>query len=120
MSGVSAVLLAAGESTRMGTLKALLPWQGSTLVEYQVDSLLRAGVTEVVVVVGHRAAEVEAAVGGREGVVAVVNPDYRQGKTTSIKAGLRSVSPDAGAVLILAVDEPHRKFTKKSAKKIIC
>ena len=88
----------------MGRLKALLPWQGSTLIEYQVESLLSAGVAEVVVVVGHRADEVGAPVRGRSGVTTVVNLDYKQGKTTSIKAGVRAISGPVRGVLLLAVD----------------
>ncbi|MDP6102064.1 MAG: nucleotidyltransferase family protein [Dehalococcoidia bacterium] len=107
MDGISAILLAAGESTRMGRLKALLPWQGVTLVEYQVQSLQRAGVAEVVMVVGHRGGEVEAPVKGMPGVTTVVNPDYKQGKTTSIKAGLRNISSSAVGILVLAVDQPR-------------
>ena len=107
MDGISAILLAAGESTRMGRLKALLPWQGATLIEYQVGSLLSAGVAELVVVVGHRGDEVGAPIAGRQGVTTVVNPDYRQGKTTSIKAGLSAMSANATAILVLAVDQPR-------------
>ena len=107
MEGISAILLAAGESTRMGRLKALLPWQDSTLVEYQVQSLQRAGVAEVVLVVGYRGDEVEAPVKAIPGVTIVVNPDYKQGKTTSIKAGLRNISGSARGVLVLAVDQPR-------------
>ena len=107
MDGISAILLAAGESTRMGRLKALLPWQGATLIEYQVGSLLSAGVAELVVVVGHRGDEVGAPIAGRQGVTTVVNPDYRQGKTTSIKAGLSAISANATAILVLAVDQPR-------------
>jgi molybdenum cofactor cytidylyltransferase len=55
MPGITAVLLAAGESTRMGQLKALLPWQGKTLLQHQVDTLIEARCREVVVVLGHRA-----------------------------------------------------------------
>jgi molybdenum cofactor cytidylyltransferase len=107
MDGISAILLAAGESTRMGRLKALLPWLGSTLVEYQVKSLQMAGVAEVVMVVGHRGEEVEAPVKGMSGVTAVANSDYKQGKATSIKVGLRNISMSAQGILILAVDQPR-------------
>ena len=68
MGSTSAVLLAAGESTRMGELKALLPWQDATLLEYQVECLLRAEVTEVVVVLGHGREKLEYLVRGRAGV----------------------------------------------------
>ena len=106
MSGVSAILTAAGESTRMGSPKPLLPWKGTTLVEYQVRCLLEAGCSEVVVVLGHAAEMVEPHVVG-EHVRHVLNPLYRQGKTTSIKAGLGAVGDDADGILLLAVDQPR-------------
>lgn len=56
---VSAVLLAAGESTRMGSPKALLPWEGTTLLEYQVQQLLQSRCAEVVVVLGHEAGRLQ-------------------------------------------------------------
>ncbi len=106
MAGISAVLLAAGESTRMRQPKPLLPWQGKTLLEYQVQALIDAGASEVVVVLGHRAVDVLHYVRG-PGVSSVINDQYRQGKTTSIKAGLRSIQRQADGVLLLAVDQPR-------------
>ena len=103
---ISAVLTAAGESTRMGRPKALLEWHGVTLVEYQTASLLSAGVAEVVVVLGHRHELIAPYVRGT-GVRHVVNGEYRQGKTTSIKAGLRGADPEAEGILLLAVDQPR-------------
>lgn len=106
MARVSAILTAAGESTRMGAPKPLLPWRGATLVEHQLACLLEGGCDEVVVVLGHAADEVTPLLRG-DGVRAVVNPDYRLGKTTSIKAGLAHVDPAASAILLLAVDQPR-------------
>ena len=103
---VSAILTAAGESTRMGRPKPLLPWHGAALVRYQTESLVAAGVAEVVVVLGHRHELVAPQVGGAR-VRWVVNPDYRLGKTTSIKAGLRSIAAEATDILLLAVDQPR-------------
>ncbi len=90
----------------MGTPKPLLPWRGRTLVEHQVACLLDGGCDEVVVVLGHAADQVAPLVRG-EGVRAVVNADYRLGKTTSIKAGLASVDNSDSAILLLAVDQPR-------------
>ena len=90
----------------MGRPKPLLPWRGTTLVEHQIGALFEGGVSEVVVVVGHEADAVAAQVDGT-GARCVVNPDYLQGKTTSIKAGLSAVSADADAILLLAVDQPR-------------
>ena len=106
MPFISAILTAAGESTRMGRPKPLLPWRGVALVEYQTASLLDAGVAEVIVVLGHRHQLVAPHVKG-PGVRHVVNPDYRRGKTTSIKAGLRHIDPAATDILLLAVDQPR-------------
>ena len=106
MPGISAILTAAGESRRMGRPKPLLPWRGTTLVEHQIDALFRGGASEVVVVVGHEADAVAAQV-ACTGARCVVNPDYLQGKTTSIKAGLIAVSADADAIMLLAVDQPR-------------
>ena len=103
---ISAILIAAGESTRMGSLKPLLRWHGMTLVEYQTSSLVTAGVAEVVVVLGERHRLVEPYVTG-PGVRAVVNQDFRLGKTMSIRAGLQSIDPASQAVLLLAVDQPR-------------
>ena len=91
----------------MGRLKALLPWQGLTLVEYQIDSLHRSGVADVVLVTGHMGDEVGAVVQKKLGVNVAYNPDYRQGKTTSIKTGLRHISQSAKAILVVAVDQPR-------------
>ena len=106
MARISAILIAAGESTRMGYPKPLLSWHGVTLVEYQTASLVEAGATEVVVVLGHKHELVMPHVNG-PGVRYVVNPRYRHGKTTSIKAGLHSLDPHADDFLLLAVDQPR-------------
>ena len=108
MSGACAVLLAAGESSRMGRLKALLPWQGRTLLEHQTAALLEGGAARVIVVLGHRADELRPLLEGKEGVAWTLNPDYLQGKTTSIKAGLSALDSDAvDELLLLNVDQPR-------------
>ena len=90
----------------MGRPKPLLSWRGTTLVEHQISALFGGGVSEVVVVVGHEADAVAAQV-SCTGARCVLNPDYLQGKTTSIKAGLRAISADADSILLLAVDQPR-------------
>ncbi len=106
MPNVSAILTAAGESSRMGRPKALLPWRGTTLVEYQASSLLEGSASEVVVVVGHEHEAVAPHVAGA-GVRYVINPHYALGKTTSIKAGLRELGPEVDDIMLLAVDQPR-------------
>jgi molybdenum cofactor cytidylyltransferase len=96
----------------MGQLKALLQWQGASLLQHQVKTLLSAGVDRVVVVVGHRAGELTALLEGIDGATWRLNPDYLEGKTTSIKAGLGALDPEStGTVLVLNVDQPRSAET---------
>ena len=120
MASIAALLLAAGESTRMGELKALLQWQGNTLIEHQIAALASAGVSKTVVVLGHQSEKVESLIKDVARVQCVYNPDYRQGKTTSIKAGLRALrqvwesdpgTPREEAVLVLNADQPRSADT---------
>ena len=112
MGTTIALLLAAGDSRRMGRLKALLPWRDTSLIEHQVTVLRDAGVDRVIVVLGHQAERVKALVEGKEGVTCVFNPDYSQGKTTSIKAGLKALEPDRpSALVLLNVDQPRNTKT---------
>ena len=106
MGGVTAILTAAGESTRMGCPKPLLPWRGVTLVEYQTASLLSGGVDEVIVVLGHEASRIEPRVKVPR-TRCVVNRRYRRGKSTSVLAGLAQVPSDAEGILLLGVDQPR-------------
>jgi molybdenum cofactor cytidylyltransferase len=103
---MSAVLLAAGESRRMGEFKQLLPLAGKTFVECAADSLLASRVGEVVVVTGHREAEVRRALGARP-VKFAHNTDYRSGMSSSIIRGLEAVDRRASAVLLALVDQPQ-------------
>ena len=99
----------------MGRLKALLPWGGRTLLEHQVDSLLEAGVDTVLVVLGHCQDRLQPLIDGMDRVRHVYNPDYRQGKTTSMRAGIRALEGlprhEDGALLILNVDQPRSPET---------
>ncbi len=105
---VAAVLLAAGESTRMQEMKALLPWtSGRSLLAHQARALTEAGYDPLVVVLGHLAERLREELRGAPHAVVVENPRYREGRTTSIVAGLRALPPDVGAVLIVSVDQPR-------------
>ena len=115
MEGVFAILLAAGESSRMGQLKALLPWRGVTLLEHQIGSLIAAGVYHVVVVLGHDANLLKPIVESADGAHWVLNGDYREGKTTSIKSGMSDlIASRTKHVVLLSVDQPRRPDTVRS------
>lgn len=98
------IVLAAGLATRMGAFKQLLPLGDRCLVESVVDQLC-SRVEQVVVVVGHRAAEVVEVLAGRP-VQCVFNADYQLGMSTSVQCGLRFVGP-AAAYLICLGDQPQ-------------
>jgi molybdenum cofactor cytidylyltransferase len=90
---VTAIVLAAGLSRRMGRFKLLLPWGARTVIGQVVATREAAGVAEVVVVTGHRATDVAAALAGTSARI-VFNPDYATGEMlSSIQTGLRAANP---------------------------
>ncbi len=107
MPGITAILLAAGESSRMGQPKPLLPWGDLPLIQYQVASLAEAGASPIVVVLGHDSEEIAPYVASSPTLQTVINPDYAEGKTTSIRLGVSQVRDDVDGILLLAVDQPR-------------
>jgi molybdenum cofactor cytidylyltransferase len=113
---VSAVVLAAGMSTRMGRNKLLLTFRDKPLVVHAVDTLLASTVSEIIVVLGHESEKVcdqledyagQVANGAQRGRVRLVkNPDYRDGLSTSVRTGVEAVSPGAVAIMIYLADQP--------------
>ncbi len=102
---ISAILLAAGESKRMGRLKQLMPFGQVTIVERAIDNLLGTTVNEIIVVVGYKADEVIHAIGTKP-VRLVLNQYYKQGMSTSIIAGLNTINSQARAVMLALADQP--------------
>jgi molybdenum cofactor cytidylyltransferase len=102
----SAVVLAAGLSRRMGAPnKLLLPIGAQPMIRHGLTSLLRAGFTELVVVLGHQASEVGAAIHSL-GVRTVLNAEFEQGQIGSVRAGLAALSDPTDAVMICLGDQP--------------
>ncbi len=105
---IAAILLAGGESSRMGTAKPLLEWGGNTLIEYQLAQLKEPPVERVVVVLGHRADEVLPYVrSAGPDVVVVVNELYAEGRASSLRLGAAALPDDTTAILVLSVDQPR-------------
>jgi nicotine blue oxidoreductase len=105
VSGVSAILLAAGAGSRFGGGKLLAKYRGRPLIEAPLSSLADAPVDETVVVVG------EDAKGIREvcepyGFEVVENPDWAEGISTSVKAGLGALGTRSRAAIVLLADQP--------------
>jgi CTP:molybdopterin cytidylyltransferase MocA len=101
----SAILLAAGQSRRMGAFKPLLPFGNKTVIECCIDYLQRGGVETIVVVLGHRANEVREALRNLP-VIFATNPDPTSEMGASIAAGVRELPSSAQAALIALSDHP--------------
>lgn len=103
---VAGLLLAAGSSRRMGERhKLLVPIEGEAMVARAARTLLDAGLSEVVVVTGHRAEEVRGALGGLD-VRYVHNPEHARGLASSLVAGLRALADGADGVVVALGDMP--------------
>jgi molybdenum cofactor cytidylyltransferase len=105
---LGAVVLAAGGSSRMGSVKQLLEVEGKTFVARAVDAALASQARPIAVVVGANAREVLSAVVDRA-VIAVHNPDWAEGIASSIRAGMAALveaEPALDAVLIAPCDPP--------------
>jgi molybdenum cofactor cytidylyltransferase len=102
---VAAIVLAAGGSSRMGQAKQLLPLGGQPMVRCAVEAVCSAGLAQVVVVVGAHAGAVAGALTGLP-VDIVVNPAWAEGMSTSVRAGLNALRPEAQAVVMVLADQP--------------
>lgn len=105
MGRLAALILAAGYSSRAPGFKPLLPLGGSTVIETAIGGLRRAGVGDIAVVVGHRAADLLAVLENQP-VRTVVNEHYQHGMFTSIVAGVNTLPASADAFFLLPADIP--------------
>src|ERR1700680_456909 len=101
---ISAIVLAAGQATRFGQCKQLMRLGEKALLQHVLDNLAQSKIDEVVVVLGARADEIREQIQFGKARV-LMNPDYANGMSTSIQAGLRAINSDA-AMIVLA-DQPR-------------
>jgi molybdenum cofactor cytidylyltransferase len=102
---IYAIVLAAGEASRFGSVKQLAAVEGKPMVVRAVESAAGACDDRTILVVGNKAATVAAACEGAPGFI-VVNDDYGNGMGTSIAAAINRLPPDADAALITLADQP--------------
>ena len=102
---LAGLILAAGESSRMGADKALLDYHGSTFLEGLVRLFLRH-VSPVVVVLGHHAEEIRASLPARPGLEIAVNTSYQAGQLSSLQTGIAALPAGASGALLTLVDHP--------------
>jgi molybdenum cofactor cytidylyltransferase len=108
---IVAAILSAGESSRMGRPKALLPIDGVRFIEKIVTALRLTRIARIMVVLGHNAAEMRQRISDLQ-VDLVINPDYKQGQSTSLAAAIRSIEAGNDAegvdgILVHLVDHPY-------------
>ena len=108
MVKVSAILLGAGESKRMGVDKLSLPYGKKTVLEHCLEIFLRSKVREVIVVLGGRTKGMRSPLRRRKGKV-VMNPHYKMGMSTSIQRGIQAIDPRCHGILIALGDQPFLK-----------
>ena len=102
---ISSVILAAGESRRMGEPKMLMPFGDSTILATVITNAMNSAIDHVHVVLGAGAEGVGKSIDGQN-VVQVINSDFRSGMLSSVQAGLRSLPNATTAVMILLGDQP--------------
>ena len=102
---ISAIVLAAGESKRMGQTKQLLDWEGRTILQRVLENLSRSRVDEVILVLGHEAERILQTLDTRK-VKVVINKNYKEGMITSIQQGLINLNDKVEAFFIVLADQP--------------
>jgi molybdenum cofactor cytidylyltransferase len=103
---ISAIVLAAGTASRFGSTKQLFEFEGKPLVQHAIDAVAEAGLDEAVVVLGHDAERVRAAIKLPPNARTVANEHFAEGQSTSLAAGLRALDPTSEAAVVLLADQP--------------
>ena len=111
---VAALILAAGESSRMGRPKALLDWGGKPLLQHQIDEMAAAGCDPVQVVLGHESQRIEGALRCTDPCRTVLNGQYQTGRASSVRTGAATLPDSATAIVIASVDTPCRAATVRA------
>lgn len=106
MKKTAGIILAAGQSTRYGEPKQLLDWKGKPFVRHIAETALQAGLWPVIVVTGFYSAEIESCLSNLP-IQLVHNPEYEQGQSASIKAGIASLPKQIGSAIFLLADQPQ-------------
>lgn len=105
MPEIWAIILAAGESRRMGSPKMLLQYKGKTIIENVIDNVIASGADKVLLVLGSSGDELLKIIGELP-VKHCYNENYKLGMLSSVKCGLNFIPADTGAALIFLGDQP--------------
>jgi len=100
-----AMILAAGESKRMGKPKLLLPFGGKTIIETVIKSVIQSKVEGVLVVLGSDCEKIKEKIKNFS-LKITVNPDFQSGMLSSVQKGFQALPKNAQAVLVILGDQP--------------
>jgi len=102
---IGAIILAAGESRRMGTQKLLLPYAGRQVIQHIADAALKCRIDQTVVVTGYQPERIHQTLNGFE-VTFAQNDNYPEGMLTSIRTGLAALPENLEAFMVVLGDQP--------------
>jgi molybdenum cofactor cytidylyltransferase len=105
MGSIWAIILAAGESKRMGFPKMLLSFNGKTMIENVIGNILNSAVDSTMVVLGANGSLLTELI-NKATVKYCYNDDYREGMLSSVKCGIRNLPPEVEAVMVFQGDQP--------------
>jgi molybdenum cofactor cytidylyltransferase len=105
MKGIWAIVLAAGESRRMGSPKMILPYKGMTIIEKVLENVLASDVEKVVTVLGSNKDEVLKVI-EKFPVLHCINSNYKNGMLSSVKCGFEFLPADFRGALVFLGDQP--------------
>jgi molybdenum cofactor cytidylyltransferase len=100
------IILSAGESKRMGTPKQLLPWGKTIILQRIVDMASASRLEMILLILGYRADEIASRISLSPLSRILVNQDFKEGMSSSVKCGITNAPPDAEAFMILLGDQP--------------
>jgi len=105
---ISAIILAAGLSSRMGRNKLLLPLGKQSIIEHVVEIVSKSRVDEIIVVLGKDAKDIELVLDRFE-IKTILNSDYVDGQSTSVKVGIKAINNRSEGALFFMGDQPMIK-----------
>ena len=130
MNNTGIIILAAGESSRLGNIKQLLPFQGKTLLQHVIDEATKAGAQPIVVIIGANATKIAASIADSK-VNILVNENWQEGMASGIVAGVHnivSLDDSIKKIIVAVCDQPFvtsalleqlDQMQSKSGKSII-
>ena len=116
---IDIVVLAAGASTRLGTPKQLLPYNGTTFIRRTIETSLLAQADSVHVVFGYEAKKMKSEISDLQ-VDIVLNPHWQNGISTSIRSGIQSLESNIDAAIIVLCDQPKLSTAILNTSIVTC